>query len=443
VLTRHPHRTSVVPVVLSAVLAAVVMFTVGAVASPSTALGASTFSVRCDVSVRTKPWSSSTRKAVLPKGAQVYAVTKVSGGYWRTACGGGNSGTSWYRISVIKGTSVASRYGVTYVYAPTAFFTKSTLTTRFAACDGVAVRTYPSTAATRKALLPAGTVIQSVATVSGGSWSTNCAGSKSGSSWYRIGYVSGQSAKSRYGVVYVYAATGTMSATKPSTSTSPTPTPTPTPSSGPTLTEGIDVSHWQGAIDWSKVRASGKRFAYIKASESTSFVDDQYATNRSRAKAAGMLVGAYHFARPGTNTGDAAAEADHFIRTAAPVKGELLPVLDLEVTGGLSDAQLATWAKDFLDRVYEKTGVKGAIYVSPAFWRNSAGDSRILWSNGYKVLWIAHWTTASSPSLPADNWGGYGWTFWQYTSDGSVSGISGRVDLNRYKGTDFAKVLIP
>ena len=63
--------------------------------------------------------------------------------------------------------------------------------------------------------------------------------------------------------------------------------------------------------------------------------------------------------------------------------------------------------------------------------------------NGYSVLWIAHWTTASSPSTPAENWGGKGWTFWQYTSDGTVPGISGRVDLDRYKGTDFTRVRIP
>ncbi|TMC62946.1 MAG: hypothetical protein E6J17_05685, partial [Chloroflexi bacterium] len=63
-------------------------------------------------------------------------------------------------------------------------------------------------------------------------------------------------------------------------------------------------------------------------------------------------------------------------------------------------------------------------------------------ANGYGVLWIAHWTTSAEPSVPGGGWGGNGWTFWQYTSDGSVPGIAGRVDLNRYKGTDFTSVLI-
>ena len=64
------------------------------------------------------------------------------------------------------------------------------------------------------------------------------------------------------------------------------------------MSEGVDISHWQGAIDWTKVAAAGKKFAYMKASESTDFVDPNYTTNRAQARAAGLLVGAYHFAQP-------------------------------------------------------------------------------------------------------------------------------------------------
>jgi lysozyme len=70
-------------------------------------------------------------------------------------------------------------------------------------------------------------------------------------------------------------------------------------------------------------------------------------------------------------------------------------------------------------------------------------DTRWFADNGYEVLWVAHWTTGASPIMPANNWGGKGWTFWQYTSDGSVPGITGRVDLNRYNGTSLTRVLIP
>jgi lysozyme len=258
----------------------------------------------------------------------------------------------------------------------------------------------------------------------------------------------------------VYGATGlfvlwTSESTASTSTPAPTPTPTPKPSASvaptPTPTfppttsywEGIDVSHWQETIDWAKVKVAGKRFAYMKATESTDFVDNKYATNRAQAKAQGIKVGAYHFAQPSTTSGDAVAEANWFIKNAGPVSGELLPVLDLEVTNGLTDAQLATWTKAFMDRVYTLTGVKGAIYVSPSFWSNNVGNSTSLATAGYKVLWIAHWTTGPAPTTPANNWGGNGWTFWQYTSSGTVSGIGGRVDLNRYKFTTWDKVLIP
>jgi GH25 family lysozyme M1 (1,4-beta-N-acetylmuramidase) len=71
------------------------------------------------------------------------------------------------------------------------------------------------------------------------------------------------------------------------------------------------------------------------------------------------------------------------------------------------------------------------------------GNTQSLATGGYKMLWVAHWTTASSPTVPANNWAGNGWTFWQYTSSGTVAGISGRVDLDRYRRTDFTPVLIP
>jgi GH25 family lysozyme M1 (1,4-beta-N-acetylmuramidase) len=71
------------------------------------------------------------------------------------------------------------------------------------------------------------------------------------------------------------------------------------------------------------------------------------------------------------------------------------------------------------------------------------GNTAWFAANGYPILWIAHWTTADAPTLPASNWGGYGWSFWQYTSSGVVPGIGGRVDLDRYRSQDFSPVLIP
>ena len=209
------------------------------------------------------------------------------------------------------------------------------------------------------------------------------------------------------------------------------------------ILEGIDVSHWQGTIDWTKVAGASKKFAIIKAtdgqvqSDGKLYTDPLYATNHANAKAAGLWTGAYHFARPGANAGDAALEADFFAARVNLGVGDLVPALDLEDSGGLSIAALQTWVKAFLDEVTAKTGARPMIYTSPAFWKKYMGDSQALADAGYKTLWVAHWGV-SSPTVPANNWGGHGWTFWQYTSDGSVAGIAGRVDLDRFNGSDLA-----
>ncbi len=331
-----------------------------------------------------------------------------------------------------------------------------------AACDGVRLRTGPSTSDAQAATITAGTQVDVETTLTGGPWSAACADNTvTGDTWHQISVVGGQSVAALYGVPYVYAATGLFQAA-PAPTPTPTPTPTPDPFATPTPTpdpfatptptpiptpiptyvEGIDVSHWQNTIDWARVAASGKRFVYMKASEGTSLIDDRYVFNRAQAKAYGMLVGAYHFARPNRTPGDAIAEADYFLAMSQIAAGDLLPVLDLEVNGGLSPVELQEWTKSYLGRIYERTGARGVIYTSPSFWRNSMADTTWFAANGYRTLWVAHWTTGPAPSIPGGNWGGTGWTFWQYTSSGKVTGITGNVDLNRFNGTDFASVLL-
>jgi GH25 family lysozyme M1 (1,4-beta-N-acetylmuramidase) len=439
-LTSHSSRPSPLAIVLMAVLAATALFAATSLAAPAPTLAATNREAACaGVALRTRPSTSATRKAVLSTGMQITAVTTVSGRSWRVTCNGRTvSGSSWYRITAVQGYLVSRTYGVTYLYAATGLFRKVTSATLYAECDGIALRRTPSTTSTREGLLSKNSKVVATALVAGKPWSKTCGGTfMKGTRWYRISAVNGESVSSRYGVAYVYVP-NTLFSPQPTTATPPKES-----SNGSGMTEGIDVSHWQGTIDWSKVRAAGKRFAFIKASEHTSFVDNKYQTNRANAKAAGLKIGAYHFARPNSGTTDAYAEADHFIETADWKSGELRPVLDLEDTGGLSSSSLQTWVKAFLQRIYDRTGVRAIIYVSPSFWSTKMANSTWFAKNGYDVLWIAHWTTASSPSVPADNWGGKGWTFWQYTSDGSVSGISGRVDLNRYKGTDLGPALIP
>jgi GH25 family lysozyme M1 (1,4-beta-N-acetylmuramidase) len=211
------------------------------------------------------------------------------------------------------------------------------------------------------------------------------------------------------------------------------------PTSATTYLEGVDVSHWQGTIDWTKVAGAGKTFAMIKATDGETFVDNMYSTNHTGARAAGVRVGAYHFAEPSGTATEAIVQADWFVNHIGYLPGDLVPALDLEVTNGLSATQLQAWVGYWLSEVTAKLGIKPMIYTSPSFWQTSMGNTTMFATQGYVVLWVAHWFV-TTPSVPANNWGGHSWTFWQYTNCGTVSGISGCVDLDRYNGTDFTSV---
>jgi lysozyme len=213
------------------------------------------------------------------------------------------------------------------------------------------------------------------------------------------------------------------------------------PSAAAATLRGIDVSHHNGKPDWGQVKAAGVRFAIAKATEGSTFIDDEYLANKQRAAAQQMPFTAYHFARPDNSAGDAVSEADHFVSVARLLPDNLVPVLDLEFTGGLGERKLKRWVKDWLNEVRAQLGVKPLIYTNPSFWRTSLGNTRWFADNGYR-LWIAHWTSAAQPSVPASNWGGRGWALWQYDNCGSVAGIDGCVDLDRFKGTDISVLKI-
>ena len=182
-----------------------------------------------------------------------------------------------------------------------------------------------------------------------------------------------------------------------------------------TRAKGIDVSNWQGTINWTKVANAGYRFAIAKATEATNYEDYTYAANRSGSQAAGLAFGAYHFARPSGLglagvTASAVAQADYFLAFATPQAGELPPVLDLEATGKLSPHMLDAWTQAWTQEVYARLGVHPLVYSSPAFWKEYLADSTAVAAAG-TPLWIAHWTNASQPWVPAQDWNGAGWTF--------------------------------
>jgi GH25 family lysozyme M1 (1,4-beta-N-acetylmuramidase) len=198
--------------------------------------------------------------------------------------------------------------------------------------------------------------------------------------------------------------------------------------------DGLDVSHHQGSIDWPRVARAGKQFAYIRASAGTLTEDARYDANIAAARRAGLAVGSYHYANPSATAGDAENEAAWFLEHASFESGDLIPVLDLEVANGLDPDALIAWTRTWLERVTAATGVRPMIYTTPSFWSSGLRNTDWFARNGDR-LWIAHWTKAAAPTVPAGSWGGQGWTVWQSTSSGSVPGISGRVDLDRLGGT--------
>ncbi|OXL82739.1 hypothetical protein BCV73_06290 [Paenibacillus sp. SSG-1] len=197
-----------------------------------------------------------------------------------------------------------------------------------------------------------------------------------------------------------------------------------------THAKGIDVSHWQGIIDWKKVRGAGYSFAFLKATEGSRIVDDRFRANAQDAKNAGLLVGAYHFTRA-ASTDDVKNEVDHFlqvIESAGGLSAFKLPfVLDIETKEGQTKARISqivnTWGTQFKQR----TGRTVMIYTFPSFI-----DSYLDSSLGSYPLWYAYYASGT----PANKAGWKAWEFIQYTNKGKVPGISGDVDLNEYKGSE-------
>ncbi|MGN6611533.1 MAG: glycoside hydrolase family 25 protein [Angustibacter sp.] len=205
---------------------------------------------------------------------------------------------------------------------------------------------------------------------------------------------------------------------------------------------GIDVSRWQSAgpdgacatpgIDWSKVRTTSRGFVVIRATRTTAGrtePDTCYARNYAGAAGRGIYRGAYHYAIPSTVPGSAARDARVFVSVTGRLQnaGDLPPVLDLETSGGLDPAQLASWTRTWLTTVRALTGRQPMIYTYPSFWRSAMADSQAF--HAYP-LWIAHWTR--TPSVPG-GWSNY--TIHQYSASGRVAGISGDVDLDVFNGS--------
>lgn len=207
----------------------------------------------------------------------------------------------------------------------------------------------------------------------------------------------------------------------------------PARAAAPALT-GPDVASYQhpsgAAINWSAVRSSGQAWAFVKATEATGYTNPYFAADWRGIAAAGLYRGAYHFARPNPSNGTARAQADVFADTIGTQRqaGTLPPTLDLEDNGGLGPTDLRNWVQSFLDELQTRTGRVPMIYTYPSFWQNRMASSTAF---ARYPLWIASYGVSSPQNI------GWPYTFWQYTSGGTVSGINtpGSTDVSSFRGS--------
>jgi lysozyme len=194
--------------------------------------------------------------------------------------------------------------------------------------------------------------------------------------------------------------------------------------------KGIDVSYYQGTIDWTRVAADDVRFAFVRVSDGTTYIDNKFAANWAGSRAAGIKHGAYQFFRPGQ---DPIAQAEILLdaigRKLEP--DDLPPVIDVEASDGQSAAVIKQKVGQWIAHVKGVLGREPIIYTSFYFWRDSVGAPDFTGS----PLWHAQYSTASCPNI-APPW--QDWAFWQFTSTGTVDGISGDVDVNRFNGDEAA-----
>jgi GH25 family lysozyme M1 (1,4-beta-N-acetylmuramidase) len=210
---------------------------------------------------------------------------------------------------------------------------------------------------------------------------------------------------------------------------------------------GVDVSRFNGTIDWVAAKQAGVTFAFVQASRGTGLdcdvkpdscgADPLYASNYAAARAAGIRVGPYHRAfidpeTPSQTRLDALTEANVFLASVGTLqRGDLRPVIDFETPfDGAPAAHLRIWLRTWLRRVGDALRTKPIIYTNASSWGMN-GDVREFAKRGHR-LWVAEWGVRK-PTVPALNWAGRGWSVWQFTSSGRLPGFSGRVDLNRLR----------
>lgn len=187
---------------------------------------------------------------------------------------------------------------------------------------------------------------------------------------------------------------------------------------------GIDISRYQGNINWDQVESDTVHFVFMKATEGGDYQDPNYINNWKSSQGKNFKRGAYHFFLPKTSTKE---QIDNFYLNSKLAKGDLPPVVDFETTQGLQSDQIQDRLSDMLEGLEGKYSVKPIIYTNlKLYFGYIAGRF-----DQYPI-WIARYGDRS-PNLSSQ----FTWTFWQYAKNGRINGIKGNVDLNVFRGSNY------
>ena len=209
-------------------------------------------------------------------------------------------------------------------------------------------------------------------------------------------------------------------------------------SAAPAGLPGMDVSSYQGNVNWSAAWSNGARFAYVKATEGTYYTNPYFAQQYNGSYNVGMIRGSYHFALPDRSSG--ATQANYFVDHGGGWSKDgktMPPALDIEYNPyggtcyGLSQSAMVSWIASFVNQYHSRTGRWATIYTTTDWWSTCTGNTSQFASTN--PLWIARYSSTVG-TLPA-GWSTY--SFWQWASSGVFPG-----DQDVWNGTwDRLKVL--